>query len=183
MMDALIVSIQMVLVRRIIHPAKPYMYSLVLENKPTSIYSHLTRNEKWKLWVGWHGSLSQDHRRGQTCHVIYGIPMQDHKILQKTESSFPLKVYATWGFSTGDKSWSYSYSYPWNCSWARITISNHTPQYFISRPLSLIIFQLSETYIISSFRAWASKAPQCRQGRLAYGIVSMCVVCCVLCCL
>jgi hypothetical protein len=25
-------------------------------------------------------------------------------------------------------------------------ISNHTPRYFISRPLSLIIFQLSETY-------------------------------------
>ncbi len=32
------------------------MYSLLLENKPTSIYSHLTRNKKWKLWVGWHGS-------------------------------------------------------------------------------------------------------------------------------
>ena len=45
-MDALIVSIQMILVGRIIHPTKPYMYSL----------SHLTRNKKWKLWVGWHGS-------------------------------------------------------------------------------------------------------------------------------
>ncbi len=55
-MDALIVSIQMILVRRIIHPSKPYMYSLSLENKPTSSNSHLTRNEKWKLWVGWHGS-------------------------------------------------------------------------------------------------------------------------------
>ncbi len=31
-------------------------YSLLLENEPTSIYSHLTRNKKWKLWVGWHGS-------------------------------------------------------------------------------------------------------------------------------
>jgi hypothetical protein len=46
MMDALIVSIQMVLVGRIIHPAEPYMYSLLLENEPTSIYSHLTRNKK-----------------------------------------------------------------------------------------------------------------------------------------
>ncbi len=55
-MDALIVSIQVVLVGRIIHPTKPYMYSLLLENKPTSIYSHLTRNKKCKLWVGWHGS-------------------------------------------------------------------------------------------------------------------------------
>jgi hypothetical protein len=55
-MDALIVSIQMILVGRIIHPAKPYMCSLLLENEPTSIYSHLTRNKKWKLWVGWHGS-------------------------------------------------------------------------------------------------------------------------------
>ena len=55
-MDALIVSIQMILVGRIIHPAKPYMYSLSLENEPTSSNSHLTRNEKWKLWVGWHGS-------------------------------------------------------------------------------------------------------------------------------
>ncbi len=40
----------------IIHPAKPYMCSLLLENEPTSIYSHLTRNEEWKLWVGWHSS-------------------------------------------------------------------------------------------------------------------------------
>ncbi len=32
------------------------MYSFLLENEPTSIYSHLTRNEKWKFWVGWHGS-------------------------------------------------------------------------------------------------------------------------------
>ena len=55
-MDALIVAIQMVLVGRIIHLAKLYMYSLLLENEPTSIYSHLTRNKKWKLWVGWHGS-------------------------------------------------------------------------------------------------------------------------------
>ncbi len=55
-LDALIMSIQMVLVGRIIHPAKPYMYSCLLENEPTSIYSHLTRNKKWKLWVGWHGS-------------------------------------------------------------------------------------------------------------------------------
>ncbi len=55
-MDALIVSIQIVLVGRIIHPAKFYVYSLLLENEPTSIYSHLTRKEKWKLWVGWHGS-------------------------------------------------------------------------------------------------------------------------------
>ncbi len=45
-MDALIMSIQMVLAGRIIHPTKPYMYSLLLENKPTSIYSHLTRNEQ-----------------------------------------------------------------------------------------------------------------------------------------
>ncbi len=45
-MDALIVSIQMVLAGRIIHPAKPYMYSFLLENEPTSIYSHLTRNEQ-----------------------------------------------------------------------------------------------------------------------------------------
>ena len=45
-MDALIVSIQMILVGRIIHPAKPYMYSLSLENKPTSSNSHLTKNEK-----------------------------------------------------------------------------------------------------------------------------------------
>ncbi len=55
-MDALIVSIQMILVGRIIHPAKLYIYSLLLENEPTSINSHLTRNEKWKLWVGWQGS-------------------------------------------------------------------------------------------------------------------------------
>ncbi len=55
-MDALIVAIQMVLVGRIIYLAKLYMYSLLLESKPTSIYSHLTRNKKWKLWVGWHGS-------------------------------------------------------------------------------------------------------------------------------
>ncbi len=26
------------------------------ENYETSIYSHLTRNKKWKLWVRWHGS-------------------------------------------------------------------------------------------------------------------------------
>jgi hypothetical protein len=54
-MDALIVSIQMVLAGRIIHPAKPYMYSLLLENKPTSIYSHLTRNKKMKIMgrVAW----------------------------------------------------------------------------------------------------------------------------------
>ena len=45
-MDALIVSIQMVLVGRIIHPNKPYMYPPLLENKPTSNYSHLTRNEQ-----------------------------------------------------------------------------------------------------------------------------------------
>ncbi len=55
-MDALIVSIQMILVRRIIHPTKPYMYSLSLENEPASSNSHLTRNEKWKLWIGWQGS-------------------------------------------------------------------------------------------------------------------------------
>ncbi len=46
----------MILVGRIFHPAKPYMYSLSLENEPTSSNSHLTRNKKWKLWVGWHGS-------------------------------------------------------------------------------------------------------------------------------
>ncbi len=46
----------MILVRGIIHPAKPYMYSLLLENEPTSSNSHLIRNEKWKLWVGWHSS-------------------------------------------------------------------------------------------------------------------------------
>ncbi len=40
-MDALIVSIQMVLVGRIIHPAKPYMLPPLLENEPTSNYSHL----------------------------------------------------------------------------------------------------------------------------------------------
>ncbi len=45
-MDALIVAIQMVLISRIFHLAKLYMYSFLLENKPTSIYSHLTRNEK-----------------------------------------------------------------------------------------------------------------------------------------
>jgi hypothetical protein len=32
--------------RRIIHPVKPYMYSLSLENEPTSSNSHLTRNKK-----------------------------------------------------------------------------------------------------------------------------------------
>jgi hypothetical protein len=32
------------------------MYSLLLKNEPTSIYSYLTRNKKWKSWVGWHGS-------------------------------------------------------------------------------------------------------------------------------
>ena len=26
-------------------------------SEPTSSNSHLTRNEKWKLWVGWHGSF------------------------------------------------------------------------------------------------------------------------------
>ncbi len=35
----------LVLVERIINPAKPYMYSLLLENKTTTIYSHLARNE------------------------------------------------------------------------------------------------------------------------------------------
>jgi hypothetical protein len=35
------------------------------------------------------------HRRGQTCHNVYKIPMQDHKILHKTQFGFPLKVYAT----------------------------------------------------------------------------------------
>ena len=49
-MDALIVSIQMILVGKIIHPAKPFMYSLLLENQPTSIYSHLTRNTQQE-WV------------------------------------------------------------------------------------------------------------------------------------
>ncbi len=49
-------AIQMILVRRIIHLAKLYVYSLLFENEPTSIYSHLTRNKKWKLWVGWHNS-------------------------------------------------------------------------------------------------------------------------------
>ncbi len=39
----------------------------------------------------------------KTCHIAHGIPVQDHKILHKTESGFPLKVYATQGFSTGDK--------------------------------------------------------------------------------
>ncbi len=29
---------------------------ILLESEPTSMYSHLTRNKKWKLWVGWHGS-------------------------------------------------------------------------------------------------------------------------------
>ncbi len=55
-MDALIVSIRMILVGIIFHPTKTYMYSLSLENEPTSSNSHLTRNEKWKIWVGWHGS-------------------------------------------------------------------------------------------------------------------------------
>jgi hypothetical protein len=36
----------LVLVGRIINPTKPYMYSLLLENKTTSIYSHLTRNKQ-----------------------------------------------------------------------------------------------------------------------------------------
>jgi hypothetical protein len=31
----------------------------------------------------------------QMCHVVYGIPMQDHKILHKTESGIPVKVYTT----------------------------------------------------------------------------------------
>ncbi len=31
-------------------------YMLKNENYETSIYSHSTRNEKWKLWVRWHGS-------------------------------------------------------------------------------------------------------------------------------
>ena len=32
--------------------------SLIMKkiSEPTSSNSHLTRNEKWKLWVGWHGS-------------------------------------------------------------------------------------------------------------------------------
>ncbi len=45
-MDALIVAIQMVLIGRIFHLAKLYMYSFSLENEPTSIHSHLTKNEK-----------------------------------------------------------------------------------------------------------------------------------------
>ncbi len=32
------------------------MYSLSLENEPTSSNSHSTRNKKWKSWVGWHDS-------------------------------------------------------------------------------------------------------------------------------
>jgi hypothetical protein len=32
------------------------------------------------------------HWCGQMCHVVYGIPIQDHN---KTESGFPLKVYTT----------------------------------------------------------------------------------------
>ncbi len=55
-MDALIVAIQTVLIGRNFQHAKLYMYSLLLENEPTSTYSHLTRNEKLKLWVEWHGS-------------------------------------------------------------------------------------------------------------------------------
>ncbi len=33
--------------------------SLIMKknSEPTSSKSHLTRNEKWKLWVGWHGSF------------------------------------------------------------------------------------------------------------------------------
>jgi thiosulfate reductase cytochrome b subunit len=33
--------------------------SLIMKkiSEPTSSNSHLTRNEKWKLWVGWHGSF------------------------------------------------------------------------------------------------------------------------------
>ncbi len=65
------------------------------------------------------------------------------------------------------------YSYPWNCSWAQITISNHTLLYFISRPQSLIIFQLSEIHIISSFCSQASKAQLTTKiGPLAYEILN-----------
>jgi hypothetical protein len=35
------------------------------------------------------------HGRRQMRHVVYGIPMQDKKILHKTKSGIPLKVYAT----------------------------------------------------------------------------------------
>jgi hypothetical protein len=35
------------------------------------------------------------HWRRQMRHIIHGIPMQDQKILHKTESGIPLKVYAT----------------------------------------------------------------------------------------
>jgi hypothetical protein len=31
------------------------------------------------------------HWHRQTCHVVYRIPMQDHKILHKTESGIPSK--------------------------------------------------------------------------------------------
>ncbi len=31
----------------------------------------------------------------QMHHIVYGIPMQDHKILHKTESGIPLQVNAT----------------------------------------------------------------------------------------
>ena len=41
-------------------------------------------------------------------------------------------------------------------------ISIHTLGYFTSRPLSLIIFQLSEVHIIFSFCSQASKAKQHR---------------------
>jgi hypothetical protein len=30
----------------------------------------------------------------QMRHIVYGIPMQDYKILHKTKSGIPLKVYA-----------------------------------------------------------------------------------------
>ncbi len=42
-------------------------------------------------------------------------------------------------------------TYPWNCSRARITISKHAPRYFISRPLSLIIFNYQKSILLLLF--------------------------------
>ncbi len=40
---------------------------------------------------------------------------------------------------------------PLNCSWAQITISKHAQQYFISRPLSLIIFNYQKSRLLLFF--------------------------------
>ncbi len=46
------------------------------ENYETSIYSHLTRNEKWKLWVRWHGSSWWLLCLCALCFVFCALPKQ-----------------------------------------------------------------------------------------------------------